>query len=500
MSSQVVIGKYAIESLTTGMYTEPYVIYREYIQNAADALDVAIQRGVISRQEALIRIRIDAYARRIIIEDNGSGITQERAYRILTDIGNSEKIMGENRGFRGIGRFSGLSYCDRLVFETTAEGQGCTYSIAYNAAQLRRSLTDDNSVLTASDAMLQVISERHYSCESSTHYFRVILEGVMPDTGLLDAEKVKKYLQQTAPVDFSTSFTWSVPIHNRVSRLIGEPPTYAIQIESAEKKSYVYKAYEESILLNRRTGETDKITSISYFPVKIHGKVIGCAWYGNSSYAGTIINRDVKGIRIRVGNILIGDEGSLNHVFKDSRFNGWVIGEVYIKSDTLIPNARRDGFEHNDNYYAFVEQMQVLAAEISKKIRSASVRRNQQLRQAVRQIDTIQREANALQQEEQVSPSRRGNMTMQIASAKSKVENIQATDVAEDVRQDVIEMLDVLTGRIKGMSSFRSINVLENLSKSDRLLLEKLFVGIKNDYSEDEAEKCISMILNVLSK
>ena len=49
MAKDVVIGKYAIESLTTGMYTDPFVIYREYIQNATDAIDEAIKQIPMKR-------------------------------------------------------------------------------------------------------------------------------------------------------------------------------------------------------------------------------------------------------------------------------------------------------------------------------------------------------------------------------------------------------------------------------------------------------------------
>ena len=52
MSKDVVIGKYAIESLTTGMYTDPFVIYREYIQNATDAIDDA--KGDVSKPTAYL--------------------------------------------------------------------------------------------------------------------------------------------------------------------------------------------------------------------------------------------------------------------------------------------------------------------------------------------------------------------------------------------------------------------------------------------------------------
>lgn len=42
------IGKFTLESLTTGMYSEPESCYREYIQNAVDSLDSAIEQGILA--------------------------------------------------------------------------------------------------------------------------------------------------------------------------------------------------------------------------------------------------------------------------------------------------------------------------------------------------------------------------------------------------------------------------------------------------------------------
>ena len=41
------IGKYTLESLTTGMYSEPKIIYREYIQNSVDSLEHAVTVKII---------------------------------------------------------------------------------------------------------------------------------------------------------------------------------------------------------------------------------------------------------------------------------------------------------------------------------------------------------------------------------------------------------------------------------------------------------------------
>lgn len=40
------IGKYTLESLTSGMYLDPLSLYKEYIQNAVDSLDEAIEAGM----------------------------------------------------------------------------------------------------------------------------------------------------------------------------------------------------------------------------------------------------------------------------------------------------------------------------------------------------------------------------------------------------------------------------------------------------------------------
>ena len=42
-----IIGKNVIENLTTAMYEDLRIIYREYIQNSADSIDKAIQQGLL---------------------------------------------------------------------------------------------------------------------------------------------------------------------------------------------------------------------------------------------------------------------------------------------------------------------------------------------------------------------------------------------------------------------------------------------------------------------
>jgi len=108
----LIIGKYTLESLTNGMYSSPMDMFREYIQNSVDSFDDAMVRKIERENVLRIDIYIDDSERRITIRDNGCGIPAGEAVATLLDIGNSQKSRNNFRGFRGIGRLAGLSYCD----------------------------------------------------------------------------------------------------------------------------------------------------------------------------------------------------------------------------------------------------------------------------------------------------------------------------------------------------------------------------------------------------
>ena len=79
MNQEFVIGKYTLESLTSGMYASPLDLYREYIQNAVDSFDDAINRNVELASKLHIEITISQEDGRITIRDNGCGIKASKA-------------------------------------------------------------------------------------------------------------------------------------------------------------------------------------------------------------------------------------------------------------------------------------------------------------------------------------------------------------------------------------------------------------------------------------
>lgn len=101
------IGKNTIENLTTAMYEDLRIIYREYIQNSADSIDRAIEYGLLTEDEAIINIEIDKKKKYVCVSDNGMGIRADKFEKIMGSIADSTKDRNEDKGFRGIGRLGG---------------------------------------------------------------------------------------------------------------------------------------------------------------------------------------------------------------------------------------------------------------------------------------------------------------------------------------------------------------------------------------------------------
>ena len=74
MNHVLVIGKYTLESLTNGMYASPLDLYREYIQNAADSIDAAVEENLERPECFEIAINLNHDKNMISIFDNGHGL------------------------------------------------------------------------------------------------------------------------------------------------------------------------------------------------------------------------------------------------------------------------------------------------------------------------------------------------------------------------------------------------------------------------------------------
>lgn len=393
MNNNIVIGKYTLESLTNGMYVDPFIIFREYIQNSADGIDDAVKLGILSYEESRINIIIDNENKVIRIEDNGIGIKSIDAYKILTDIGNSNKKTYTHKGFRGIGRLGGLSYCDKIIFETSYKGEPQKTNITFDSSKLTHLFTlDKYNDYTMTDVIRMITSENHGDEESEKHYFKVKLINIKGSDKLCNIGKVEYYLKQIAPIPFDTKkFKYANIINSKMSELKLTNNIYNIYIgKGSRRMKKLLKPYKVKFYSDNKKKIIDNVTAVKIKVIRNDylKKIVAVVWYSECNLFGTILDEDIKGLRLKKAGLLVGDRFTLNKIFKEERFNGWIQGEVLIFDEDIIPNARRDNFEENDAYKFLIEKLKEVADEISNEIRSASRTRNKQkLKQGNKEIN-----------------------------------------------------------------------------------------------------------------
>ena len=497
----IVIGKHTLESLTSGMYSDPYVVYREYIQNATDSIDDAVRQGLLRSGEDSINIDINPSERRISIIDNGCGVPSSLAEKTLISIGNSRKDSSNSRGFRGIGRLSALSYCSKLTFETSSFSEKLGTQIVIDSKQLSellgQSSDEDVSVL---DVLQQVYTCSTYPEKENQHYFRVILDGVDTASELTNIEEVVSYISQNAPVPYDrTVFPWGYEITQRIRKEGITIRSYNISVCCGTLHQQVFKPYKSEFLSDKGKQIYDKIHDIEIVKfLTSEGAIAAIGWVAKTSFLGSIYDKSIKGLRIRKGNILIGDGQTLNILFKDPRFNGWSIGEIFAIDPYLIPNARRDNFEKNAAYFSLIEQMIPIAAKIAKEIRSASAARNHELSSALKTLDDVRAQAShAL--ESGVKSSQKGSLKDNLTQTQALLESISTNgDVDSYIQEIAFEELDMLLGRIKGATTYKALNTLDNLNVTEKHILERVFnLLIASGYSR--VDEIIDIILSGFS-
>ena len=468
---EITIGKFTLETLTSGMYERPKDIYREYIQNAADSIDVAISGKLIKRDASKIEIKISKEEKWIKIYDNGTGINSMNAIKYLLDIGRSQKRFTGARGFRGIGRLAGLAYCKMLSFETTSFGENKKTIVEFDAKVLCEQMLNESFDVDLLSLLKSSVSVRTETESKNSHYFCVIMSRVVDVDDILDVEKVKQYLEQVAPVDFNKLFNWGKIVKSKLRVFGFEPGSYNVAIGNAVNKESLFKSYSDIIISDRLRKLEDSVAEIDIKEFIFEGGPLAYLWYAKSNFFGTLQDELIKCIRLRKGNILIGDKTTLNHIFKDERFNGWLFGELHVVSDKLIPNARRDELEKNAAYYSLIRDLKVWADGISTEIRKVSNQRNSD------------------KKSQKIIEFANNQTTAEIETINTvvvpEVKLAEETEIDELNHTELVMALDGLIGIKQSSTKYKALNIQSHITIEQKKILEQVFDIICSDKAQN---------------
>ena len=447
-STQIVIGKDILELLSTSMYIDPMTIYREYVQNAADSIDEARDQGMHGPTESgRVDISIDQTARSVRIRDNGTGVPWPQFAARLSNLGASRKRGTAARGFRGVGRLAGLGYCQELIFRSRGANEQLVSELRWDCRKLRSALRNAQAAQHLIDLMQDLLSVRRISSNGQpARFFEVELTGVIRhrDDRLLSPVAVRDYLAQVAPVPFSPDFKFG----SEISAALKPHVTLGdleIRVNCAEEP--ICRPHRNAIEIADR--KFDKFTGLEIKELAdIDGRVAGIAWVLHHGYYGALPSKTlIKGIRLRTGNVQVGDHTLLEDMFPETRFNGWAVGEVHVVDNKVLPNGRRDNFEQSTHFDNLLNQLTPIVREIAKHCRDNSIGRKW-----VREFEA--HKTAAIDKAKAVSRGGISRITRQsyidgVAKSLKAMRKVVATRyIGDDTRSDLLVEADATEARV----------------------------------------------------
>ena len=309
-----IVGASIVSIITESLYDKPIVVFREYTQNAVDSIS-QVSSSVLP--DAL-EVQIWYDENNLYFIDNGKGIAEQEFLTKMRGIANSDKSKIENIGYKGIGRLSGISYCQKLSFINIldyANNRYQRYDIDCQEYHRLRKQTDFNSLtfdalmekigssttVTDFDA-IKDIAEKHSQLFSQRNTgFIVILENISP--------VLKNTIQGKQLID---ELSWLLPVPFSDS-LLNEEPFISLSSDSAIAANPLIPAKAYRVFLNgqqlERPLKEDMFRSylctsqLSQYGICLHA-------FSNHKIAVDKAN-PFTGIRIYLDNMLLCDETEL---------------------------------------------------------------------------------------------------------------------------------------------------------------------------------------------
>lgn len=356
--ARIRMGLRLLETLTSALYDDPIILFREYVQNSVDAYNRAVDEDSSSAFDGFfVDINIDKKNRIITIVDNGYGIPVDEFKDRMTSIGASDKSDSPNQiGFRGIGRLSAMPFCEKLLFTNKPVGTNQLYQFAWSGSTFH-DLLNKESETELSDAIDQISSETviAYQGDASIHFFKVEIHKYNDEIADLIAQSdFIRRLEMMLPLKYRPDFEYKKEIDDRYFKFMGEHiDKFAFDVKLDGK--YLYKPYRNSNILE---------SGIYYWELTyrskekgIPGEKIGLLWYTFNRKVTANPLDEPYGILVRSKNMLMGDHNALADAMFRSKSDDYVAtfreltqtlqgvyGEMLLHSTRLNDNARRDWF------------------------------------------------------------------------------------------------------------------------------------------------------------
>ena len=467
---RILLGVDIIELVSSSMYVDALTAYREYVQNAADSIDDARDRGLDAGR---IDITIDPSGRSVRIRDDGAGLTHRTFVRRMTAFGASDKRHQERRGFRGVGRLAALGHCQELIFRSQAAGESVISELRWDGRLLRSLLRAAEFDGSITDAVRSVTAHRTVSARTEDRFFEVELRGIVRHgrDDVLNETVVRQYLAEVAPVPFSPEFSHASALNSFLAER-GIRADLAIYINGCGP---LHRPHRDAVQI--KEGVLSAVMLPEFFEVLgVDGKPSACGWLMHHDYIGAIPRGEgVRGIRLRSSNIQVGGDDILVGLFQEPRFNSWSVAEFHILDRGILPSGRRDTYEQSTHFANVVNHIAPIARTITGRCRSESQNR-QRIRNATLLEERVHRDLAILRQGA-ITRAARSQRTAEAHATILKIEKLASSPLfSPDQRAELEQRVRKLHSQLaRGNSVDRRAAPLDRLAPHRRRAYEEVF-------------------------
>ena len=362
-------------ALTTGLYSRNLSCIREYVQNSYDEpseasnIQISIENGI-----------------NLLIKDNGKGMNEEDLRKSL-GVGLFTKDFGKSEGMYGIGIWSGVAVCNKLVIVTKKIQTSEKLRVEINCGEIRENSSKNIPILkflTDNTGEIEHIPVPENEFDKS--YTLIRLEDITPGGIDLFTEKnLIEYVSQNLPVAVSKEFQFKEDIAKNFENS-GYYRTINVTVNGNE--------------VNRLHSIREQLRGFELKPFVKDNDIFALCWFSLNK-SGDSLKRD-RGFTLRHNGFVVRDWKSLRSEI-NGRFNDRFIGEIHLVqyNPKLKPTAPRNELIPNE-----------ITIELYNQIR--------QFFSKLQRINSY--------------------VTVNIASPKKKMEEVIKTDSFEDKRKGIKEI------------------------------------------------------------
>ena len=176
------------------------------------------------------------------------------------------------------------------------------------------------------------------------------------------------------------------------------------------------------------------------------------------------------------------------------------MGELYIVSTKLIPNARRDDFERNDVFELFEQGVRAtVGSDVSDKIRKASKERNNPIQKTIKKTEKEISKVETILTTGFNSTYEKEQIVNGITGLKKEVRTIPKSSGEEIIQKKttLLETLDRLETEVNESNNYRAKkDITSDFSKAEKKIVQAMLEVLTRSFERETVNSLYKEFLN----